>query len=79
MQPLITCLSRLLALPPTLHLSTARGKAQELRDELRASNDKRDKGYTKKKVALKKVVANMTMGNDGTSPSHLARATEETD
>ena len=43
---------------------TARGKAQELRDELRQSGDKRDKGFIKKKTALKKIVANMTMGND---------------
>ena len=42
----------------------ARGKAQELRDELRQSGDKRDKGFIKKKTALKKIVANMTMGND---------------
>jgi AP-2 complex subunit beta-1 len=42
----------------------ARGKTQELRVELQQSNDKRDKGFTKKKVALKKIVANMTMGND---------------
>ncbi|WVO14027.1 hypothetical protein L204_101652 [Cryptococcus depauperatus] len=41
-----------------------RTKAQELRDELRASNDKRDKGFLKKKTVLKKIVANMTMGND---------------
>ncbi|EIW69990.1 hypothetical protein TREMEDRAFT_38658 [Tremella mesenterica DSM 1558] len=44
-----------------------RGKTQELRDELRQANDKRDKGYVKKKVVLKKVVANMTMGNDVSS------------
>ncbi|KAI9637892.1 vesicle-mediated transport-related protein [Dioszegia hungarica] len=41
-----------------------RGKVQELRDELRASGDRRDKGFVRKKTALKKVVANMTMGND---------------
>ncbi|WVW82912.1 hypothetical protein I302_104926 [Kwoniella bestiolae CBS 10118] len=41
-----------------------RGKAQELRDELRGANDKRDKGFLRKKTALKKIVANMTMGND---------------
>ena len=43
---------------------TARGKTQELRNELRQANDKRDKGFIKKKTALKKIVANMTMGND---------------
>jgi AP-2 complex subunit beta-1 len=46
--------------PETL---TARSKAQELRIELQAA-DKRDKGYAKKKTVLKKIVANMTMGND---------------
>jgi hypothetical protein len=49
--------------------SIARGKAQELRDELRQSGDKRDKGFVRKKTALKKVVANMTMGNDSKLPS----------
>lgn len=42
---------------------------QELRDELRQSGDKRDKGYVRRKTVLKKIVANMTMGND--SMSHL--------
>ncbi|KAK4686665.1 hypothetical protein P7C73_g3451, partial [Tremellales sp. Uapishka_1] len=41
-----------------------RSKTTELRTELQQSNDKRDKGYVKKKVVLKKIVANMTMGND---------------
>lgn len=40
-----------------------RSKAQELRIELQAT-DKKDKGFVKKKTVLKKVVANMTMGND---------------
>ena len=45
---------------------------QELRDELRQSGDKRDKGYVRRKTVLKKVVANMTMGNDSTfSSDHL--------
>jgi hypothetical protein len=44
--------------------AVARGKAQELRDELRAAGDRRDKGFLRKKTALKKIVANMTMGND---------------
>lgn len=34
---------------------------------MRQSNDKRDKGYLRKKTALKKIVANMTMGNDSES------------
>lgn len=56
--------------PPTQHakgsrlILSARGKTQELRDELRGANDKRDKGFLRKKTALKKIVANMTMGND---------------
>jgi vesicle coat complex subunit len=48
------------ALPFTL---SARGKTQELRTELQQA-DKKDKGFAKKKIALKKVIANMTMGND---------------
>jgi hypothetical protein len=52
----------------------ARGKAQELRDELRQSGDKRDKGFLRKKTALKKVVANMTMGNDSKLNLLLARS-----
>ena len=49
-----------MALPITL---SARGKTQELRTELQQA-DKKDKGFAKKKIALKKVIANMTMGND---------------
>lgn len=41
---------------------TPLGKTQELRDEL--AFDKKDVKYTRNKNALKKVVANMTMGND---------------
>lgn len=54
----------------------ARGKAQELRDELRQSGDKRDKGFIKKKTALKKIVANMTMGNDSTFSMPRCRVIE---
>ncbi|PKY37633.1 putative beta-adaptin [Rhizophagus irregularis] len=39
-----------------------RGKVQELRSEL--NSEKKDKQHTKKKTVLKKIVANMTMGND---------------
>ncbi|RKP23095.1 Clathrin/coatomer adaptor, adaptin-like protein [Syncephalis pseudoplumigaleata] len=39
-----------------------RGKIQELRSEL--VSDKRDSKYAKKKAVLKRIVANMTMGND---------------
>ena len=42
----------------------ARAKAGDLRDELRNSGDKRDKGFARKKTALKKIIANMAMGND---------------
>ncbi|KAG9307651.1 hypothetical protein G9A89_023216 [Geosiphon pyriformis] len=42
-----------------------RGKIQELRAEL--NSDKKDKQHTKKKTVLKKIVANMTMGNDMSS------------
>lgn len=41
----------------------AKGKVAELRAELN-SGGKRDKNYTAKKIALKKVVANMTMSNN---------------
>ncbi|RKP10901.1 Clathrin/coatomer adaptor, adaptin-like protein [Thamnocephalis sphaerospora] len=39
-----------------------RGKIQELRNEL--ISEKRDSKYAKKKAVLKRIVANMTMGND---------------
>ncbi|RHZ77649.1 hypothetical protein Glove_174g178 [Diversispora epigaea] len=39
-----------------------RGKIQELRTEL--NSEKKDKQHSKKKIVLKKIVANMTMGND---------------
>ncbi|CAJ0890810.1 7907_t:CDS:10 [Entrophospora sp. SA101] len=39
-----------------------RGKIQELRTEL--NSEKKDKQHVKKKTVLKKIVANMTMGND---------------
>ncbi|CAG8578515.1 11347_t:CDS:1 [Ambispora leptoticha] len=42
-----------------------RGKIQELRAEL--NSDKKDRQHTKKKTVLKKIVANMTMGNDMSS------------
>ena len=40
----------------------SKGKVQELRAELHS--DKKDKGFAKKKVVLKKIVANMTMSNN---------------
>ncbi|KTW26205.1 hypothetical protein T552_03096 [Pneumocystis carinii B80] len=42
-----------------------KGKVQELKLEL--SDEKKDKKYTRKKVALKKIIANMTMSNDMSS------------
>ncbi|KAI9225367.1 MAG: adaptin N terminal region-domain-containing protein [Piptocephalis tieghemiana] len=39
-----------------------RGKVQELRSEL--NSDRRDPKHSKKKAVLKRIVANMTMGND---------------
>ncbi|KAJ3136978.1 AP-1 complex subunit beta-1 [Physocladia obscura] len=41
----------------------SKGKVQELREELAAA-DRRDTKHTKKRIVLKKIVANMTMGND---------------
>lgn len=69
--PFLTCplLSPLLCFFisfPSLSYSTARGKTAELRAELQASGDKKDKGFIKRKTVLKKIVANMTMGNDST-------------
>ncbi|TFK42623.1 adaptin N terminal region-domain-containing protein [Crucibulum laeve] len=40
-----------------------RGKIEEFRAELQAAETK-DKKYVKRKIALKKIVANITMGND---------------
>nr|POE54561.1 ap-2 complex subunit beta [Quercus suber] len=42
----------------------ARGKVAELRLELQASGGKKDKLFSSKKIALKKIVANMTMSNN---------------
>ena len=51
--------------PATLNsrLKTAQGKVAELRLELN-SGGKKDKNHTAKKIALKKIVANMTMSNN---------------
>jgi AP-2 complex subunit beta-1 len=51
---------------PNYSLSTARsrqGKVAELRQELN-SGGKKDKNNAAKKIALKKIVANMTMSNN---------------
>lgn len=53
-------------MPPSLYdskLKTAQGKVAELRLELN-SGGKKDKNFSSKKIALKKIVANMTMSNN---------------
>ena len=45
------------------HLGTIQGKVAELRLELN-SGGKKDKNFSAKKTALKKIVANMTMSNN---------------
>lgn len=50
--------------PPTQpKLKDSQGKVAELRLELSAGG-KKDRGYVAKKIALKKIVANMTMSNN---------------
>lgn len=51
--------------PPAYNpwLRTPQGKVAELRLELN-SGGKKDKNYSGKKIALKKIVANMTMSNN---------------
>lgn len=51
--------------PPSngLRLNTSQGKVAELRLELN-SGGKKDKNFSNKKIALKKIVANMTMSNN---------------
>jgi AP-2 complex subunit beta-1 len=44
-------------------LRSPQGKVAELRQEL-ASGGKKDKNHAAKKIALKKIVANMTMSNN---------------
>lgn len=52
-------------LPPSVYSPTrgSQGKVAELRYELN-SGGKKDKHHTAKKIALKKIVANMTMSNN---------------
>lgn len=45
------------------HVRSAQGKVAELRLELN-SGGKKDKNHAAKKIALKKIVANMTMSNN---------------
>lgn len=52
--------------PPSYYGSrpmTMQGKVAELRLELN-SGGKKDKNFSQKKIALKKIVANMTMSNN---------------
>ena len=42
----------------------ARGKVAELKLELNNGGGKKDKNFLSKKIALKKIVANMTMSNN---------------
>lgn len=48
---------------PSSHRETQQGKVAELRTELN-SGGKKDKNHSAKKIALKKIVANMTMSNN---------------
>jgi hypothetical protein len=51
-------------IPPPVYLpNRGQGKVAELRLELN-SGGKKDKNFTMKKIALKKIVANMTMSNN---------------
>ena len=52
-------------MPPPIHSSrlSIQGKVTELRTELN-SGGRKDKNFTIKKIALKKIVANMTMSNN---------------
>lgn len=40
------------------------GKVAELKTELNTSGGKKDKNFLAKRIALKKIVANMTMSNN---------------
>lgn len=55
---------QILTSPPPRSPSNAspQGKVAELRAEL--NSDKKDKNFARKKIALKKIVANMTMSNN---------------
>ena len=58
------------SLPPNsiyrslLNVRTPQGKVAELRSELQMGGGKKDKMNLAKKIALKKIVANMTMSNN---------------
>lgn len=46
------------------HAAAPQGKVAELRLELNSSGGKKDKTFSTKRIALKKIVANMTMSNN---------------
>ena len=54
---------RVETMEPMLTANLSQGKVAELRLEL-AAGGKKDKNYSAKKIALKKIVANMTMSNN---------------
>lgn len=47
-----------------LYVRARQGKVAELRLELQSSGGKKDKAHHSKKIAMKKIVANMTMSNN---------------
>ena len=47
-----------------LFVHAQQGKVAELRLELSSGGSKKDKNFSTKKIALKKIVANMTMSNN---------------
>jgi AP-2 complex subunit beta-1 len=49
------------SLPPS---RKPQGKVAELRAELQQGGTKKDKNHSAKKIALKRIVANMTMSNN---------------
>ena len=58
--PVLSALSATIGIP---NANTPKGKVAELRAELTHSN-KKDKNHSGKKIALKRIVANMTMSNN---------------
>lgn len=61
--PHIPVASSSLASPGSLYPRSRQGKVAELRMELN-SGGRKDKNHSAKKIALKKIVANMTMSNN---------------
>lgn len=61
--PHVPVSSSALTPPGSLYPRSRQGKVAELRTELN-SGGKKDKNHSAKKIALKKIVANMTMSNN---------------